>query len=395
MNIQSIFYKHKPGGLSKRLVMLCTALAARGHHIHHIGARRIPAARSGITQHLLTLPGADKENLLFWLGFTAAACIKTFTVAARYDVRRIFTFSPFYTLLAAVPILIRRIPAATFIRADNQRHSRNVLRNCFFYWVDWAGIRLSRQILFVSHGLKDIYRKRYRLRESKLHVLPNHIAGIHRSRSSEKQRRRRLLGVDTADFLVVTAGNLQPSKNFGCLIEAVALCDHPRIKLLIMGAETRSSGEMQRLKRLADKLGVGRRVIFSGWLMDPQPYLAASDLFVFPSRHEGSPNSLLEALACDIPCMGSSIPEIREVLEHDELLFPPDDPRMLCERIFAAATRPRRYARLQQLCRKQCQKFRFDWVGTFSKIIGLDSAPDRVSATSPPKSRRCVDSPPH
>jgi glycosyltransferase involved in cell wall biosynthesis len=372
MNIQSIFYKHKPGGLNKRLCMLYAALVEDQHRIHHIGAQPLPTAGYGITQHILSIPGTEKENLLFWLGFTLTVFIKCFVVAVRYDVRRIFTFSPFYTLLAALPILVRRTPAATFIRADNQRHSRSVCRNRFFYWVDWAGIRLSRQVLFVSRRLQNIYCKRYRIPEYKLHVLPNHIEQTYRIAGAEKQRLRRMLGIDSRDFLLVTSGVIQPAKNFGYLIETLALCDRPDIKLLIIGAETGATGEMQRLVKMAAKRGIAQRVIFSGWLADPRPYLAASDLFVFPSRHEGSPNSLLEALACDIPCIGSAIPEIREVLEHDALLFPLNDPRALCERILSACGQPRRYAQLQRLSRKQCQKFRFDWGRAFSRIIGLD-----------------------
>jgi glycosyltransferase involved in cell wall biosynthesis len=372
MNIQSIFYKHKPGGLNKRLYMLYAALARDRHRVHHIGAQPLPVAGGGITQHILSIPGMKKESLLFWLGFTPAVLIRSLAVAARHSVGFIFTFSPFYTLLAALPILVRRIPAATFVRADNQRHSRSGVRSRFFYCVDRAGIRLSRQVLFVSHSLKETYRIRYRIPESKLHVLPNHIERTFRIDSAEKRRLREALGVGPADFLLVTTGVLQPDKNFDYLIEALALCASPGMRLLIVGDETRVAGEMRRLKELARKRRVAGRVIFSGWLDDPRPYLAAADLFVFPSRHEGSPNSLLEALACGIPCLGSSVAEIREVLEHEALLFPLDDPRALCECIRAASAQPDHYALLQRLSRRQAQKFRFDWGRAFARIVGLE-----------------------
>jgi len=88
------------------------------------------------------------------------------------------------------------------------------------------------------------------------------------------------------------------------------------------------------LLELASRLEIRERVRFAGWLGqgDLWSLFRHADLFVMPSRREGMPNALLEALGCNLPCMGSDIPGIRDVLFHRELIFDPLDPRTCQER---------------------------------------------------------------
>ena len=52
------------------------------------------------------------------------------------------------------------------------------------------------------------------------------------------------------------------------------------------------------------------RMIFAGVQENARDYLRASDLFLFPSRQEGMPNALMEAMACSLACVTSDIEEI-------------------------------------------------------------------------------------
>lgn len=98
---------------------------------------------------------------------------------------------------------------------------------------------------------------------------------------------------------LVAAGRLVMQKGFDVLIEAFASFarDFPRASLVILG-------EGPERKNLEDRVGgfsLSDRVQFAGFKKNPCPYYAHADVFALPSRWEGMPNAVLEALACGAP----------------------------------------------------------------------------------------------
>ena len=87
----------------------------------------------------------------------------------------------------------------------------------------------------------------------------------------------------------------------------------------------------------AHKLGIADRVVFRGWLeRDHLPAVyAQADVFVLPSRDEGMPNAMLEAMAAGLPVIGSKVAGLDEVVIDGKtgLLIPPEDAAALAEAI--------------------------------------------------------------
>lgn len=103
------------------------------------------------------------------------------------------------------------------------------------------------------------------------------------------------------------------------------------------------------MRREADRLGVGDRLIFTGATHDVPDYLRASDLFVLPSRREGLPVALLEAMACGLPCVASRLPGSTEAIidsGQNGVLTPGGDVPAMAEAIAALLADPARSARL-------------------------------------------------
>jgi glycosyltransferase involved in cell wall biosynthesis len=121
--------------------------------------------------------------------------------------------------------------------------------------------------------------------------------------------------------LVGTIGRLEPQKGVDVLIRALAEVED--VDLLVVG----DGSERGRLEDLAREVGVSDRIEWKGWSNDPRSYLPSLDVFVLPSRNEGFPLAVLEALLAGIAVIASDVGSIAEAVRHREtgLLVPPED----------------------------------------------------------------------
>jgi glycosyltransferase involved in cell wall biosynthesis len=147
------------------------------------------------------------------------------------------------------------------------------------------------------------------------------------SAATQAERFRRIDGIGaSADgekkFRVGFIGSLsQLYKGPDVLLRAAALCREHGLEFeTAMVGDGRYAGAM---KALARRLGIEDRTKFLGQLPFGEAvyeFLDSVDLFVMPSRAEGLPRALLEAMARGCPCIGSSIGGIAEVLAADDLV---------------------------------------------------------------------------
>ena len=102
---------------------------------------------------------------------------------------------------------------------------------------------------------------------------------------------------------LVTMCRLAPVKGYDRLIRSMALIriHIPDSVLTIIGKGKQES----ELKELAQRLGLGDAVVFSGFLADPFPALRNNHIFVLTSYMEGFPNALIEALNCGLPVVAA------------------------------------------------------------------------------------------
>jgi glycosyltransferase involved in cell wall biosynthesis len=144
-----------------------------------------------------------------------------------------------------------------------------------------------------------------------------------RARRSERAVARSSLGLDDAAVLVVTVANFREKKDYPTLLQAVAEVDDPRLRFLSVGQGPLES----QLRDLHDRLGLGDRFTFLGYVPDPLSIVAAADVFVLTSRHEGLPIALLEAMALGVAPVVSAVGGIPEVVTDgvSGLLIQPGD----------------------------------------------------------------------
>lgn len=127
-----------------------------------------------------------------------------------------------------------------------------------------------------------------------------------------------------------SVGRLAYIKGYDRLLRAFAgimrqgtFAGRPPVLLLVGDGPERAS-----LEALARELGICPQVVFAGYQMDPYPLLNGMHLFVLPSRSEGLPVALLEAMMACVPVVVTDVGENRRVIEdgrYGRLL--PDDER--------------------------------------------------------------------
>jgi glycosyltransferase involved in cell wall biosynthesis len=112
---------------------------------------------------------------------------------------------------------------------------------------------------------------------------------------------RAKLGLDPSDFVFIFTGRLSHQKGVDVLLNAMskALRDGARCKCLIVG----EGPLMEKLTEQASRLGLTNSVFFLGFQNDPRPFLQAADAFILTSHFEGLPLSVVEAMACGLPCV--------------------------------------------------------------------------------------------
>jgi glycosyltransferase involved in cell wall biosynthesis len=120
--------------------------------------------------------------------------------------------------------------------------------------------------------------------------------------------------VQRSEKVIICVGRLSPQKNLNLLIDALSLIDKVEAKLVLVG-DGDLRGELEAHAR-ETKVHVEFRGVLPN--QEVPGILAHADVFVLPSSWEGHPKALLEAMSCGLPCVGTNVLGIREVVHHME-----------------------------------------------------------------------------
>jgi glycosyltransferase involved in cell wall biosynthesis len=157
---------------------------------------------------------------------------------------------------------------------------------------------------------------------------------------------RQALGIRPGEFAAGTVTRLHDSKGNEYLVEAARLVvdQHPEARFFLAGeGPLRPSLEAQ-----AQRLGLGDRFVFVGFVKDVATTLSAFDLSVFPSLWEGTPLTAFEALASARPIVATDADGLTDILDPDRTawIVPKRDAAALAQGIVFAIEHPDERARL-------------------------------------------------
>jgi glycosyltransferase involved in cell wall biosynthesis len=200
-------------------------------------------------------------------------------------------------------------------------HSRR--ERWLYYPLDKHLLSLFQKLIAVSSDIRENLL-RHGARPPRVTTVLNGIdhRAFRRHRSRERSIRGRL-GLQDNDVVIGGVGRLEPQKRFDLLIDALAELRGrwPALKLLIVG-----EGSLRdALAAQTARLGLEETCQLLGHRTDISDLHHAFDLFVQSSDYEGTPNSVLEAMALETPVVATDVGGTAELVTHgvDGLIVPP------------------------------------------------------------------------
>jgi glycosyltransferase involved in cell wall biosynthesis len=166
---------------------------------------------------------------------------------------------------------------------------------------------------------------------------------------------------------IVYIGSLSASKGFWDLLKALGALKKKGYAFLSCRALGREENINQTL-RLIQELDIEEMVSIEGF-QDPFPYLAESDLMVYPTLYDAYPDTVLEALHTGCPVIAASVGGIPDMLHYPELLFESGSVNEIVEKIERCIGDNELYQRIRLLCAERAEAHRFDWAGRFEAAM--------------------------
>lgn len=330
------------GGEEKHVYDVLARLAARGDLDLHVAA----PARSPWSPELAALPGVRRIAVPFAnkADLVSVARLARLMRRERYDVVHVHgARAGWLVRLAAWLAGCRKVVWTMHLLLQDHISRQPGWSKRFYVAIERFLNRRTARIIAVSESLRQgLLASDASLETARVVTVPN---GIEPPRDPAPADLRGRIGARAGESIGLAVGKLQREKGHDILARALAA--------LPAGSRTHAAvagtGMLEEeLRRLAASLGVSDRFHLLGFQSDVLGLLKAADYFVMPSRYEGFPIALLEAMALGKPIIAAAVNGIPEAIEDgvNGLLVPPGDERALAAAILRLAADPVEAARL-------------------------------------------------
>ena len=230
-------------------------------------------------------------------------------------------------IVAIIAKLLSFSKCKVFVRETNWIKANRSDRNQpFFFRFAYRFVRLvyplADGVIAVSQKMADSLKSEEHIPDNKIHVIFNPVitSGVF---SMAKERPDHPWFHEKSVKIILSAGRLAPQKDFPTLIKAFSRIKADNsCKLVIIG----DGKEKGNLQNLIDSLQMNGKIDLAGFQSNPYSFMANCNLFVLSSLWEGSPNVLVEAMACGATVVSTNCPsgpdEILEKGKYGKLVPP-------------------------------------------------------------------------
>lgn len=183
--------------------------------------------------------------------------------------------------------------------------------------------KLSRKIVTASKIIADFYVKQFGVPKDKFVILPNAIDLSEYKNLPGKESARKKLGMSKTDKVALFIHTLSPRKGALLLPSIIEKTwEQEKVLFVVVGAGPCLNKLLEWKKNLNTENQ--KLVRFEGKKSNKSlvNYYRAADIFIMPSRQEGMPRVILEALACGLPVLSSNVGNVSEIVGKDFPLIP-------------------------------------------------------------------------
>ncbi|MHB8109147.1 MAG: glycosyltransferase [Syntrophorhabdaceae bacterium] len=368
-NILFILQTFRTGGSERVVVDLCRLLDPEKFTCTVAafvdGAFRKTLKDMGVGTFLLSMRSARQD------GFRVMRRISDFVASNGIDVINAHHFTPFFYSVYGAKMNRCRI----YFTA----HSRNEVETMPRQWsfLVSALLRISDGAIGISPEISQSIKAVFGMPEASVITLTNAIDHTRFLLPVDRNVKKKELGISETDKVIGCIGNLRKDKNYPNLIEAFKLAHDSlggNIKLVIAGEGKRR----QDLEDLIERLGLEGKVLLLGARADVPEIMKIMDVYCLSSLREGLPLSLLEAMSAGLPCVGTNVRGIRDVIADGDtgILVPSEDPEKLSQALVRVLTDAGTARRLADRGRKYVMKEHGleGWIGNYEKLFSRKGA---------------------
>jgi glycosyltransferase involved in cell wall biosynthesis len=320
LNILEINLAKRWGGAEINVLHLCETLQRLGHKVY------LGALKNGMLMKKAQKSGVNVLPITYTNQLDIISIGTLLKYIKKFSIQIINSHVSRDSFIAGISGKLSGVPTILTKRTCFPVGSHLFNKLLYFHLVD--------KIIAISGAIRDNIIRSVNVDRKKIEVIYSGVR-IEDFYDEDKFKKWSNSLTSSKEFVIAAVSRLDEIKRIDVFIKAAAIIckSMPNVKFLVVGHDEKNI--RHGLEKLADSLGVGDKVTFTGFIDNVKPVLYGIDIFVICSVSEGLGRGVTEAMSTGRPVVATNVGGLLEVVEDGVtgILVSPNNPEILSEKI--------------------------------------------------------------